>query len=508
MKGKIKNIIISILLVICCSVTLVGCTGGQNTVLDIAKRNGIVSTKNNTKTETPDTPETQKSTEQNITQEITNLTVNNSSQEIDVYKTYLSLKENEGYSGSFSDFLKEFVYTDTSKTTDIEHAINENLLSVVSIVSEFNVNVASLQNYYYSNFTPYVTHSAGSGVIFQLDSENGDCYIITNHHVVYLDNGYSNGSVIQSIDKDTNGTVAQKIYCFLYGTTASLTDTGTTDDNGFEIYTPNQYAIECTYVGGSASYDIAVLKVTNSEILKTSDAKAVTIADSKDISVGEDVFAIGNPEASGISVTKGIICVDSEYITMNNTAYRVIRIDAAVNGGNSGGGLFNASGELIGIVNAKIVSEDVENIGYAIPSNIAIGIAKNILANCSDDNGNTYVKRALVGISLKSVYSRAVYNSKSGKTKIVESVAIDSITAGSLAESSTLEANQVITKIVINAGTDNAKEIIVERIFDIVDSSLSLVVGDTITFYANDSTGNPLEEVTITITEDALTLVS
>lgn len=508
MKGKIKNIIISILLIICCSVTLAGCTGGQSTVLDIAKRNGIVSTKNNTKTDSTGTSETQKSTEQYITQKITNLTVNNTSQEFDVYETYLSLKENENYAGSFSDFLKEFVYTDTSKTTNIEHSINENLLSVVSIVSEFKVNVASLQNYYYSNFSPYVTHSAGSGVIFQLDNETGDAYIITNHHVVYLDNGYSNGSVIQSIDKEANGTVGQKIYCFLYGTTASLTDTGTTDDDGFEIYQPNEYAIECTYVGGSASYDIAVLKVTNSDILKTSDAKAVTIADSNDITVGEDIFAIGNPEASGISVTKGIICVDSEYITMNSTAYRVIRIDAAVNGGNSGGGLFNSSGELIGIVNAKIVSEDVENIGYAIPSNIAIGVAKNILANCGGDDDNTYVKRAIVGVTLKSVYSRAVYNSGTGKTKIVETVAIDSITAGSLADNSNLSADQIITKIVINAGTENEKEINVERIFNVVDASLTLTPNDTITFFVSDSDGTPLEEVTITITEDALILVS
>lgn len=504
MKGKIKNIIISLLLIICCSTALVGCTNGHSTVLDVAKRNGIVSTINNSQSEKYSTPDTTNSTTTpQITQEITNLTINNSTQEFDVYETYKALKENEGYTGSFSDFLNDYVYTDSGKTSEMTNSINKNLFSVVSIVSEFKVLQLS-----YSQFVPTVTHSAGSGVIYQLDKSTGDAYIITNHHVLYLESGFVNNSYIQAIDGDT-GTIAQKVYCYLYGTTAGLMDTQTTDEDGFRIYQPNQYAIECTYVGGSADYDIAVLKVSNSELLKNSDASAVTIADSKDITVGEDIFAIGNPEASGISVTKGIICVDSEYIDMNNSTYRVIRIDAAVNGGNSGGGLFNASGELIGIVNAKIISSDVENIGYAIPSNVAIGITQNILKNCGEGTNNTNVKRALVGITLKTINSRAVYNSGTGKTKIIETVSIDSITQGSLAENSTLEENQIITKIIISYSNSSipSKEITVERLFDVVDSSLPLTIGDTITFHLKDSNGNDLPEVSITISENALSVV-
>lgn len=504
MKGKIKNIIISLLLIICCSTALVGCTNGHSTVLDVAKRNGIVSTINNSKSEKYSTTDTTTpNTTPQITQEITNLTINNSTQKFDVYETYIALKEKEGYTGSFSDFLNDYIYTDSGKTSEMTNSINKNLFSVVSIVSEFKVLQLG-----YSQLVPTVTHSAGSGVIYQLDKSTGEAYIITNHHVLYLENGFVNNSYLQAIDGGT-GTIAQKVYCFLYGTTAGLIDTQTTDEDGFRIYQPNQYAIECTYVGGSANYDIAILKVTNSELLKNSDASAVTIADSKNITVGEDVFAIGNPEASGISVTKGIICVDSEYIDMNNSTYRVIRIDAAVNGGNSGGGLFNASGELIGIVNAKIVSSDVENIGYAIPSNVAIGITQNILKNCGEETNNTNVKRALVGITLKAINSRAVYNSGTGKTNIIETVSIDSITQGSLADNSTLEENQIITKVVISYSDSSipSKEIIVERLFDVVDSSLALAIGDIITFHLKDSNGNDLPQVSITISENALSTI-
>lgn len=81
------------------------------------------------------------------------------------------------------------------------------------------------------------------------------------------------------------------------------------------------------------------------------------------MTVGDSVIAIGNPNAGGIAVTQGILSMESEYITMtaadnvSTVQIRVMRVDAAINGGNSGGGLFNDSGELIGIVNAKVVSE-------------------------------------------------------------------------------------------------------------------------------------------------------
>ena len=97
--------------------------------------------------------------------------------------------------------------------------------------------------------------------------------------------------------------------------------------------------------------------------------------------VGSSAIAIGNAQGLGISSTSGVVSVDSEYITMTAAdgktavAFRVMRVDTAINSGNSGGGMYDDNGNLIGIVNAKIVYDGVENIGYAIPSNGAVSVA-------------------------------------------------------------------------------------------------------------------------------------
>ena len=185
-----------------------------------------------------------------------------------------------------------------------------------------------------------------------------------------------------------------------------------------------------------------------------------------------------------------------------SVASRVIRIDA-VNGGNSGGGLFDIDGKLMGIVNAKIVSDEVENIGYAIPADIATAVADRIIKYCNNST-NKQMKKASLGIYLKSIYSSAVYNGI--KAEIKETIAIDSINTGSIAEGK-FEANTVISQIIISStnsdDTTFQKTIDVTRMYTVVDSSLYLNVGDTITFKLKDLEGNSLEDVTITITEEA-----
>ena len=78
-------------------------------------------------------------------------------------------------------------------------------------------------------------------------------------------------------------------------------------------------------------------------------------------------------------------------------SFRVMCTDTAVNSGNSGGGLYDNEGNLIGIVNAKIVDDGVENIGYAIPSNVAVSIAENIIDYCHGTDEER-VQIALLGI--------------------------------------------------------------------------------------------------------------
>ncbi len=312
----------------------------------------------------------------------------------------------EGYTGTFLEFLQEYltITIDTSKST---LATNQALRSAVSI---------------YSNFTTVDLNestSAGSGVIYTLDKVTGSAYIITNYHVVY------------SVDSNTTNNISDDISIYIYGSE--------NEDS----------KITATYVGGSMNYDIAVLKVENSEILKNSDTQAILLADSNLVQVGQTAIAVGNPEAEGISATNGIVSIDSEYITMTATdeitsvTFRVMRIDTPINSGNSGGGLYNDDGELIGIVNAKVKADGVENIGYAIPSSIAIKVADNIIAN------NT-VKKLILGVTVQATNSKAVYNEDTLATTIEEDIVVYQIAENSISQSLGLQIGDIITSIQIN----------------------------------------------------------
>ena len=228
------------------------------------------------------------------------------------------------------------------------------------------------------------------------------------------------------------------------------------------------------------TYDIAVLKVTNSQVLKNSNATQAEIA-TQDFYAGDTAVAIGNPEGEGISATSGIVSVDSEYLTMTGAdeqtqvTFRVLRIDTAVNSGNSGGGLFNADGQLIGIVNAKVVDTTVENIGYAIPYTIAVNVADNLIRN-HNLNGTCSVQKATFGIYLEIADSIAEYNAETKKTQIVQTIKVQSVTEGSIAESAGLLANDQIVSYTYNNQTK-----VVTRLFHLVDQSLQVEQNTTLT---------------------------
>ena len=98
------------------------------------------------------------------------------------------------------------------------------------------------------------------------------------------------------------------------------------------------------------------------------------------VQAGQEVIAIGNPLGElGGSVTKGVVSAVQREITVDSQTMTLIQIDASVNPGNSGGGLFNMYGALIGIVNAKSIAEDVEGIGFAIPIDTAYGVAEDLM---------------------------------------------------------------------------------------------------------------------------------
>ena len=278
-----------------------------------------------------------------------------------------------GYDKDIYTFVKEYLTFDQSSS--YQFAANKAVLSVVSVRCVFTKTVTSYNPYtgqFETADTSYA--SAGSGVIYKLDKDNGDAYIITNYHVVF------------DASSKASDHISEDIRVYLYGLEYS------------------DYEITASYVGGALNYDIAVLKVDGSEVLKNSDARQATLGDSEKLALGSAVMAIGNPENEGISVTTGSVSCVSEKLDMlgaddaTEVSFRVIRIDAAVNGGNSGGGLFDIYGDYVGVVNAKIVDESVEGIGYAIPINNAVAVADNIIATC---NGDTVKKlsKGLLGIT-------------------------------------------------------------------------------------------------------------
>ena len=383
----------------------------------------------------------------------------------------------KGYTGSFNDFLKEYLSFDDVDTKTI--AINQSLLSSVSIYSQFQMiydePYYNTWGYYMGSTKTKTTElSAGSGVIYNLDKENGDAYIITNYHVVYN---------VDSENQDGIGV----IHAFLYG--SSLEVYRKVDNSGNYILDSEGYqdiyygddAISCEYIGGSMTYDIAVLKVSNSNIIKNSDARRVNIASC--YTVGETAIAIGNPEAEGFSITEGVVSVESEYFTMlgadNETeiTFRTIRVDTPINSGNSGGGLFNKNGELIGIVNAKIVDSEIENMGYAIPRDIVVNVAENIIYNYENTTFRG-VNKITVGLSLEIQDSYSVFNVSTQKTEIIEKSMIIAVSNNSLASVVGFEVNDYIQSIEINGVVYKTT-----RQYQIIDLALNIRIGDSVTYH-------------------------
>ena len=135
-----------------------------------------------------------------------------------------------------------------------------------------------------------------------------------------------------------------------------------------------------TLVGEDTTSDIAVIKIDADGLTPA------TVGDSDGLKVGQSVMAVGNPLGElGGTVTGGMISALNRSVTIQGTnstnTMSLIQMDASVSPGNSGGGLFNMNGELVGIVNAKSSSSDAEGLGFAIPINDAIKVAQELLEN-------------------------------------------------------------------------------------------------------------------------------
>ena len=369
----------------------------------------------------------------------------------------------DGYEGTFVEFLQEIGYTGQDATA----SVNSALTSVVGIECGFTETTMSGWRP-----TEATVYSAGAGVIYSLDKSEGEAYIVTNYHVVY--------------NKDSVGTETVK---------------HVSDDIVVYLYGYNE-VIEATYVGGAMDYDIAVLKVDNSDVLKESAATAITPADSDSITVGENVYAIGNPEGDGISASSGVVSVTAEYIDILSSdetktlSLLEIRTDAAVNHGNSGGGLFNAQGELIGIVNARSEESGVEAFGYAIPSNLALAVAQNVIDNAAAKGAY----RASLGLTVQTKSSESLYDETTGKTYIEEKVVVREITSGSVAEKMGLDINDTIlsAKITKSDGT-TVQEKAITRMHMLTTMMFNVRAGDALSITV--SRNNEQQTFVYTFTE-------
>lgn len=378
----------------------------------------------------------------------------------------------KGYKGTFVDFIAKYITL--SSNANEEFAVNRALMSSVSIQCTFyrDEAIEGAEGEPVTIAVPF--NNGGAGVIYSLDKESGDAYIITNYHVVYkrLTN--------------TPNYISDEIKVFLYGMN----------------YTES--AIEAKYVGGSMTYDIAVLKVSGSDVLKNSDAEAVSFANSNDVTVGQTAIAVGNPFGNGFSATSGIVSVDSEYISIKasddktDLSLRSIRIDTPVNSGNSGGGLFNSAGELIGIVNVKETQTSAENVGYAIPSNIVHGVAENIIYFADSDSETDGIKKATLGITMKIENSRSVYDYDSCSAKIYEDCTVDTVNEGSAAYG-LIFPGDVITSI-----SSSGKTVKATRLFVVVDFMLDVFPGENVTLHVKRGDGEI--DVTIPILEENFTI--
>ena len=281
-----------------------------------------------------------------------------------------------------------------------------------SLVAITNVSVKEVQNYWgfgwYSQPQQQESTSTGTGIIIgQNDSE---LLIVTNNHVI---TGATNLSVVFSVDEGKDGT------------------------------TP----VEAQIKRSDATKDVGVIAVKLSDIpAETMSAiKTATIGDSSQMQVGDQVIAIGNALGYGQSVTKGIVSALDREVTLQNDdgstiSNKLIQTDAAINPGNSGGALLNMKGEVIGINEAKLSSNYVEGMGYAIPISDVEGIIGD-LQNLQTRSEVDSEKMGYLGVTCQDVTSDIAQ-----QYDMPEGVYLKSVVAGCAADKAGLKKGDILTR--------------------------------------------------------------
>ena len=267
-------------------------------------------------------------------------------------------------------------------------------------------------------------------------------------------------SIADAVDKIYNATVVVVGY---KGGSKVSTGTGfvykTNDDKGY-IMTNNHVvdgcdSIQIKYIDGTSATasvagkemysDIAVLTVEKKSVLAVA-----TIGSSSDLRLGDTLFTVGSPmgEDYAGTVTKGILSGKDRLVAVSLSGsvsdyyMRVLQTDSAINPGNSGGPLLNVNGEVIGINSLKLVKDEIEGMGFAIPIEDAIKYAEKL------EKGEAIV-RPFIGIDMLEASDNQYfkYYNIYMSSDIDHGVLIRSVVEGSPAEKAKLKVGDVITEL-------------------------------------------------------------
>lgn len=252
--------------------------------------------------------------------------------------------------------------------------------------------------------------STGTGFVYKTDNKYG--YLLTNYHVV---SGSDKINLIMSNGED----------------------------------------VEATILGGDEYIDLAVLKIAKEKVTLVAN-----LGKSEDMNLGDTVFTVGSPMGEDYrgSVTSGILSGKDRMVSVsvsnsvsNDWVMRVLQIDASINPGNSGGPLLNANGEVIGVCSMKLVDDEIEGMGFAIPIEYAESHIDSL------EKGEK-INWPVLGISMANVTDTAsLYrNGISIDKNIKEGVVVVQISEGTGASKSDLKSGDIITKIDGNTVKDSA----------------------------------------------------
>ncbi|WP_340035152.1 serine protease HtrA [Bacillus sp. FSL K6-0993] len=311
-------------------------------------------------------------------------------QSVTATSTSSESKKSSSSSSSSSAFKSE----DSSKISDMVEDLSPAIVGITNLQAQSNSSLFGSSS---SDSSEDTESGSGSGVIFK--KENGKAYIITNNHVV-------------------EGASSLKV---------SLYD-------GTEV--------TAKLVGSDSLTDLAVLQISDDHVTKVAN-----FGDSSDLRTGETVIAIGDPLGKDLSrtVTQGIVSGVDRTVSMTTsageTSINVIQTDAAINPGNSGGPLLNTDGKIVGINSMKISEDDVEGIGFAIPSNDVKPIAEELLSKGQ-------IERPYIGVSMLDL-EQVPQNYQEGTlglfgSQLNKGVYIREVASGSPAERAGLKAEDII----------------------------------------------------------------